>query len=101
MARRAIDVELPLLTGDATMNASDLVKTDPLAKELAWASPLEVLSMAMHEAATVQIVVWSELCSHPELISTKPGEFAALLNALTASYRALNNVPAQVLGAGA
>jgi hypothetical protein len=49
MARRAIDVALPLLTGDATMNASDLVKTDPLAKELMKAPPEQVLSMAMHE----------------------------------------------------
>jgi hypothetical protein len=55
-------VALPLLTGDATMTASDFVKADP-------------------------VLVSKELCRHPELISTKPAEFAVLLNALTASLR--------------
>ena len=97
MARRAIDVALPLLTGDATKNASDLVKTDPLARELMKAPPEQVLSMAMHEACTVHILVATALCRHPELIPMKPAEFAVLLNALTASLRAINDLHVQVL----
>jgi hypothetical protein len=97
MARRAIDVALPVLTGDATMTASDFVKANPAAKKLMKAPPEQVLRMAMHEAATVQIVVASELCRHPELISSRPSEVAVLLKALAATYRALNNIPVQVL----
>jgi len=97
MARRAIDVALPLLTGDATMTASDFARGHPAAKELMKASPQELLSFAMHEAATVQIVVASELCRHAkELISSRPGEVAVLLKALAATHRALNNVPVEV-----
>jgi len=98
MARRAIDVALPVLTGNATMTASDFAKASPAAKELMKAPPLQVLSMAMHEAATVQIVVASELCRHAhELISSRPGEVALLVKALAATSRALNAVPTQVL----
>ena len=97
MARRAIDVALPLLTGDATMTASDFVKTDPLAQKLTKAAPEQVLSMAVNEACNVHILVSKELCRHPELIPTKPVEFAVLLNALTASLSAINNLHVQVL----
>ncbi len=53
--------------------------------------------MGMHEACIVHILVSMELCRHPELISTKPAEFAVLLNALTAALRAINNLHVQVL----
>jgi hypothetical protein len=98
MAMRAIDVALPVLTGDATMTANDFVRGHPVAKELMEASPQELLSLAMSEAATLQIIVSSELCRHAdELISSRPGEVAVLLNALAATSRALNAVPGQVL----
>jgi hypothetical protein len=97
MARRAIDVALPVPTGDATMNASDFVNADPAAKEVMTATPDKGLSMAVDGACAVNILVSMELCCHPELISTKPAEFAVLLNALTASLRAINNLHVQVL----
>jgi hypothetical protein len=97
MARRAIDAALPVLTGDATVNVSDLMKTDPLAGELMNASPEHILSAVMHEACTVHILVSEELCRHPELVSTKPREFAILLNALTALLKAMDNLHVQVL----
>jgi hypothetical protein len=97
MAMRAIDVALPVLTGDATMTANDFVRAHPLANGLMEASPQALLSLAMHEAATVQIIVASELCRHAgELISSRPNEVAALLKALAATSRALNSVPGQV-----
>jgi hypothetical protein len=97
MARRAIDDALPLLTGDATMNASDFLRTHPAAKNLKNAPAEQVLSMAMQQAATLHTLVSMELCCHPELIATKPAEFAVLLKALTASLRAINNLHVQVL----
>ena len=85
------------MTGDATMNASDLVKSDPVANELRKMSSEQVLSLAMHEACTVHILVAKAFCRHPELILTKPREFAVLLKAMVASMRAINNLHVQVL----
>jgi len=65
------------------------VKADPVANELMSASPERVLGIVMHEAATMHMFVSKELCRHPELIPTRPSEFAVLLNALTASNLSL------------
>jgi hypothetical protein len=97
MARRALDVALPVLTGDATMSAADFVKADPAAKEIMTAATEKALSMAVREACIVHILVAKAFCRHPELILTKSGEVAVLLNALNASMRAINNLHVQVL----
>ena len=97
MAKRAIDVALPVLTGDATMSASDFVKADPAAKGIMTTTPEKALSMAVREACTVHILVAKAFCRHPESILAKPAEFAVLLNALNGSMKAINNLHVQVL----
>jgi Lhr-like helicase len=53
--------------------------------------------MAMHQAAILFTLVSIEVRRHPEIIWTKPGEFAVLLNAMVAALRALDGVDVQVL----
>ena len=62
------------------MSASDFVRGHPATEILMKAPPEQVFSMAMHQAATLHTLVSMELCRHPELIPTKPAEFAVLLS---------------------
>jgi hypothetical protein len=97
-AMRMLDLAVPVLTGDPTSKAMDLVKasgeSETIEKELLPNETSEHecnLSKAIRESQIISIILWREVGNQLELVTRNPAEIALLAEMIAAVCRASIN----------
>jgi hypothetical protein len=100
-ARAALDSAVPILTGDPSATAEDVIKHSNAKPELEQLSDKQLLSAAARQALVILTIVEQQSNAHvAELLMTKPRELGVLIKAMadmceaaTGAFREVHRLP--------